>query len=77
MSFRDLKPGDIIGVTAEGMAVVVGNTIADARARDLAQAEADVAQALADRASARGYDAVVAAERAFMVAATRRIALRS
>ena len=76
MSFRELRPGDVLGLTAEGTLVfVVGAP--ETRARDLARAEADVAQALADRASARSYDAIVAAEHAFDAAGRRRIALRS
>lgn len=75
-SVHDLRPGDVVGLTAEGTLVLVVGA-PEARARDLAQAEADVAQALADRAAARGYDAIVAAERAFDAAGRRCIALRT
>ena len=76
MSFRELRPGDVLGLTTEGTLVLVVGA-PETRARDLARAEADVAQALADRASARGYDAIVAADRAFDAAGRRCIALRS
>lgn len=69
----DFAPGMVLAVTTAGLAEVVPG---DTRAADIAAAERDMRAALAARSEARGYDAIVAAERAFMAAGERRNALR-
>ena len=64
----DLTPGMVLAVTDRGLALVAP---VDTRAADMAAAEHDMSAALAARSAARGYDAIVAAERAFGEAARR------
>ena len=64
----DLTPGMVLAVTDRGLALVAP---VDTRAADMAAAEHDMSAALAARSAARGYDAIVTAERAFGAAARR------
>ena len=63
-----LAPGMVLAVTDRGLALVAP---VDTRAADMAVAEHDMSAALAARSAARGYDAIVTAERAFGAAARR------
>lgn len=67
-SVQDLAPGMILAISTAGLAEVAP---VDTRAADMAAAERDMEAALAARSAARGYDAIVAAERAFGAAARR------
>jgi hypothetical protein len=72
-----LRPGQIIGAAADGRIVAFSDAQARPSAADVAAAQSDMLDALAERSAARSAHDIATAERKFMATAKRYHALRA